>query len=135
MDESKKNLKGSESRDTFKLKHKTLSKTFYACDIDFMFLEKFPFPGIVAVVDYKQNADSVTFSETIAYNDFIRRGIPVYIVQGDADAGVFKIFEYVGGHHVKPRQELNAIGVTDSWESFGRWEQKIRDAYKHKYRQ
>ena len=130
MDQQTKNLQGSPSRDKFKRKHKDLSRQFYACDIDFVFVEKEPLPDIVAALDYKAFGDAITFSETIAYMALVKRGIPVFIVTGNADAGVFKIDKFIGGHHKKPRHELKHTASTCSWEEFSAWESSLRQAYR-----
>jgi hypothetical protein len=74
MDDNKLNCKGSPSRDAFKWWHKHLIETFYACDLDFVLVEK-DFPGIVAILDYKQPGDTVTFSEALAYNRLVELGL------------------------------------------------------------
>ena len=134
MDNNTKNQEGSPTRDKFKRMHKELNKGFYACDIDFVFVEKEPFPDIVLALDYKAMGDTITFSETIAYASLDRRGIPVYIVTGNAEAGVFKIQKFVGGHYRKPRVELQDIAVVKSWEEFGLWEKGMRMKYKNRWR-
>jgi hypothetical protein len=129
MNEHTRQQKGSPSRDLFKRKHKDLSKEFYACDLDFVFVTKYPLPDIVAVVDYKQSSDDVTFSEVIAYNGLVKRGIPVYIVSGDAEAGSFVISRYTGGHHKKPRYTSTEVATTSSWLEFSEWEKAIRERH------
>jgi len=135
MDNNTKNQKGSPSRDDFKRAHKDLSRRFYACDLDFVLVEKFPYPDIVAVLDYKQHGDAITFTETIAYNALVRRGLPVFIVTGAVATGAFRIERYVGGHHATPRTELEFLRMTASWEEFEAWEQSLRDAYRNRFRQ
>lgn len=134
MDEHTKAQEGSPSRDRFKRLHKDLPRVFYASDLDFLLLEKEPFPDIVAVLDYKAAGDAITFAETIAYNAMLRRGIPVFIVKGDAERGTFRIGEFVGGHHGKPRYEIRVVTETKSWKEFGEWERSLRQQYKHKFR-
>lgn len=127
MDERTKNQCGSPSRDKFKRKHKDLGKHLWARDVDFVLVEKHPFPDVVAIVDYKAGAhDSITFTEVIAYNAFLNRGIPVYIVSGDADVGAFSIFCYEGGNHVKPTWKLRTVHETKTWEEFEDWETRLR---------
>jgi hypothetical protein len=133
MDEGKKALKGSPSRDTFKRLHKDLDRSLWACDLDFVLVEKEPYPDIVAVLDYKQKNDAITFTEVIAYNALSQRGIPVYVVQGDAETGVFEISKYQGGHHRVPRYELKEVYATKSWEDFGEWERLLREWSRQRY--
>ena len=129
-----KDLKGSPSRDTFKQKHKRLSKNYWACDLDFVLLEKNPFPDIVAAIDYKTSNDhGVPFSEVIAYNALIRRGIRVFIIQGDAETGPFVIREYVGGHHYKPSYSLVDVALVKGWEELGEWEGKLREEWRQRF--
>jgi hypothetical protein len=129
MNEYTKQQIGSPSRDSFKRKHKDLCRTFYACDIDFVFVTKSPHADIVCVIDYKKSLDEITFSEVIAYNGLIRRGLPVYIVQGDVDTGRFTISRYVGGHHAKPESKTIAVHETKDWQAFSEWEKSVRDKY------
>jgi hypothetical protein len=126
MNEQTKNQKGSPSRDTFKRMHKELSKTFWACDLDFVLVDKLPVPDIVAVLDYKQSDDDITFSEVIAYNALMGRGLPVYVVVGDAEAGSFIIYHYRGGNHRKPRVDMQEVRRTENWQQFAEWEQSVR---------
>ena len=127
MNEWTKNQKGSPSRDTFKRKHKDLSKLFWACDLDFVLIDKSPVPDIVAVLDYKQSDDDITFSEVIAYNALMSRGLPIYIVVGDAESGAFIIYHYRGGNHKKPRCEMAEVCRTINWDEFARWEKSLRE--------
>lgn len=132
MDDITKNLIGSTKRDQFKRMHKEIGKEFWACDLDFVLVEKYPVPDIVAVLDYK-DGEEITFSEVISYNALLHRGINIYIVDGDAKTGVFKIQRYVGGHHGRPDFRLIPECETKSWDEFKTWEQKIRDTWRKRY--
>lgn len=135
MHEVTRQQKGSPSRDLFKRKHKDLSKKFYACDLDFVFVEKEPYPDIIAVIDYKKDTDdNITFSEVVAYNALMRRGITVYIVTGDAEVGSFIIYRYEGGHHLKPRWVIKEVFRCDNWQGFSQWEESLRDHHHKRYR-
>ena len=69
MDDKTKILKGSPSRDSFKQLHKShCPQSYYACDLDFILVAKYPF-RIIAFIDYKKHSDKITFSEVIAYNE------------------------------------------------------------------
>lgn len=131
----KKNLKGSSSRDLFKHKHKHFcSSSFYAIDLDFCLVEKSPFPGIVAALDYKKSVnDEITFAEVIGYNGLIIRGIPVFVISGEIESGSFSIYEYIGGHHKKPDYRLSFIASVASWLEFEQWEFQLRKSWKEKY--
>jgi len=133
MNEATKNQKGSPSRDEFKRRHKDLHKDMWATDLDFVLVEKQPFPDIVAALDYKVVGDKLTFSEVIAYNALIRRGIPVFVVSGNAADGEFIIYEYIGGNHVKPRIECERVIETKSWDEFEAWERTLRKDYRAKF--
>jgi hypothetical protein len=136
MNDSTKNQCGSDSRDQFKLLHKQkLDKKLWACDIDFVLVEKHPFPDIIAALDFKVSGDSISFSEVIAYNSLIRRGIPVYIVQGDQVSGVFKIQIYCGGNHTQPRYDILPIATTTGWPEFELWEQNLRAVWRKRFSQ
>lgn len=135
MREETKQLKGSPSRDIFKRKHKDLNRKFYACDLDFVFVEKEPYPDIIAAIDYKKDTDDrITFSEVIAYNALMRRGISVYIVTGDAELGSFIIYKYDGGNHVKPRWDVNEVFRCNDWAGFSEWEEGLRNYHHKRYR-
>lgn len=127
MNEHTKQQCGSPSRDKFKRKHKDLNKNFWALDVDFVFIEKHPFPDIVAILDFKAGAsDTITFSEVIGYNAFLNRGLPVYIVSGDPDAGAFTIYRWEGGNHLKPTSKLKHVHNTANWKEFEKWERMLR---------
>ena len=130
---SKHHLKGSPSRDLFKYNHKKLNNKFWGCDVDFVLLDKYPFPDIVAAIDYKKWMEEITFAEVIVYNALIIRGIKVFIVEGDAETGCFRISEYVGGHHVKPSYKLEPVCTTTSWDEFEQWEQALRLTAKKRF--
>ena len=157
MDKSKQELKGSPSRDMFKYWHKKLSKYFYACDVDFTLVAKCRRnrnkDHIVGILDYKELYDDVTFSEAIAYNNFIAAGFPVYLVRSTcidpplqpctcectcgADdvqrermkSGEFRISE-IKGCKTRPNPqdcECSHVISTSSWEEFEEWEEELRD--------
>jgi hypothetical protein len=133
MNEHTRNQKGSPSRDTFKRNHKDLDKSFWACDLDFVLVDKTPFPDIVAVIDYKKSSDEITFSEVIAYNALLGRGLPVYIVMGDADTGNFLIYHYRGGNHKRPRYDMKEICKTANWTEFSAWERSLRERRRKRF--
>ena len=135
MNEATKQQEGSPTRDRFKLRHKQLASDLYACDLDFVLVIRDPSPDVLAVLDFKTAKDKVGFSETIAYNAMIRRGIPVYIVQGDPESGKFEILQYIGGHHRQPRQELKQVATTEDWQQFEQWERSLRQVYIHTFKQ
>lgn len=137
MDEKVKNLKGSKSRDEFKLAHKQMDRRFYALDIDFVYVEKFPLPSIVAILDYKKDSnDKLRFSEVIAFNDFVFRGIDCFIVEGNFQTGPIVVKKYCYGDH-RPDPPIIKFGkvnrVLKNSEDFERWEKALRDSYKRKF--
>jgi CheY-like chemotaxis protein len=93
---TKINLMGSPSRDKFKFWHKQapMPRNFYACDIDFVLIEKDP-PHIVAIMDYKMPQDELSWTECITFNDLVRH-YPIYIIYSNADFVDFKIYRYAG---------------------------------------
>lgn len=135
MNDHTKLQKGSPSRDEFKVRHKLLRKELWSLDIDFLFVEKSPYPDIIAAIDYKSHGDTLTFAEVIAYNALTIRGIPIYIVSGDAETGEFEIKWYVGGHHQKPRYELVLMKTTANWKEFEAWEIELRAKRKKRFEQ
>ena len=131
MDWFKRNLRGSPSRDAFKQWHKTLFADLYACDADFVLVNKHP-PGIVAVLDYKQPKDSTTFAEVLAYNAFINKGIQVFIVFGEEPFKKFDIHAYLGGDSVPepPDVNLRFVRTTEGKLEFAQWERELRNNWK-----
>jgi hypothetical protein len=127
---------GSPARDRFKLLHKKppMRSQHYGSDLDFVLVEKYPFPDIVAVLDYKKPADVISFAEVILYNALMVRGLTVYIVTGAPDAGRFHIERYCGGHHEIPSYRLTTICRTESWAEFNNWETELRRLWQEKFR-
>ena len=128
MNDATRMLKGSKSRDEFKRKQKDLDKSFYCCDMDLLFINKNP-PAILAVIDYKQVSDLITFSEVIAYNHLRDMDLTVLIVQGDFETGEFVISEYIAGDW-RPRPpvtQINCIAETFNWDEYEGWQRAFRD--------
>ena len=133
MNDLKRNLQGSDRRDIFKRVHKTLSRRFYACDLDFVWAEKSP-PGIVAFVDYKHPSDGITFSEVLVYNDLLKIA-PVYIVEGsNPELGPFRVVSYLGGdwHPEPPKTQTETVCVCKTWAELEAFEGKLRQTYRDK---
>ena len=137
---TKKDLIGSPSRDAFKhWHHNKLPGAFYACDLDFVLVEKSP-PGVVAVLDYKTPRDKIKFSEVLAYDDLLEKGIPVFIVQseweGEHAFENFTIQRYLKGTIRKwpksPEVELEMIAENISASDFEKWEKELRHQHKLK---
>ncbi len=127
-DKEKERLKGSPSRDTFKQKHKVvLNNKFYACDLDFVLVAKYPF-RIVAFLDYKRGREGITFSEVVAYNVLLQIA-PIYIIRGnDPETGPFQIYKYNWSDPVPepPNVELIPIRQCEGWPELGNWERELR---------
>lgn len=131
MDKAKRELKGSEKRDTFKQMHKRLSSSFYATDVDFCLVSKHP-PGVVAYIDFKDHNDRVSFSEALAYNEFMKEA-PVYIIQASKpETGPFTVQRYLGAswRPDPPEVEYGAPLWVKDWEALGEWEQQLRGKYR-----
>jgi len=126
----KRQLKGSPSRDAFKKWHKFLLDYFYASDIDFVLVSKFP-PGIVAVLDYKRPCDKITFAEVLAYNDLLGCGLAVYIIVGEESFEKLKIYQYSGGDWKPepPEVKLELVLETKNRTDFLLWERELRNKY------
>lgn len=100
MDERTKQLKGSPSRDAFKLWHKTLDSSFYACDLDFVLVVHRPIARICAIIDYKRSGDTVSWAEILAYNNLTDAGWPVYLVNTEPSEPpylTFSVRQYISG--------------------------------------
>ena len=91
MDKWTKALRGSPTRDRFKLLHKQMMPSHcYAFDCDLVLVEKYPFAFIVALLDFKiKGFDSITFAEAIGYKRALDAPppyhYPVYIIEGNDD--------------------------------------------------
>ncbi|MBD3252010.1 hypothetical protein GF380_06215 [Candidatus Uhrbacteria bacterium] len=131
MDGKKLALKGSPSRDNFKHIHKRLNKRFYALDIDFVLVDKWPQPHIVAILDYKRPGDTVTFAEVIAYNAFINAGIKVFVVESES-LKTFNVYQYKGGDYKPHPPVVKLVKIRNGVDlaGFERWELKLRNATK-----
>lgn len=145
MDKKKVNLTGSESRDRFKQLHKQkLHNQFYALDIDFALVEKHldatecgeALPLIVAILDFKLPNDTPTFSEVLAYNQFLEDNIPVYIVESASTEFVEKtpseqrltVYEYEGGdwRPDPPNWDGRVVLEEGTWSEFESWQDTLR---------
>ena len=139
MDFGKRDLKGSPSRDAFKHWHKQqMSQSFYATDIDLVLVKKWPGSSdrhfIVAIIDYKQEYDCVSFTEAVFYNACIKMEIPVYIVISDYDSnidsfGPFEIQRYIwcDPDPDPPYCELIKIVKNGTEKDFWEWEFNLRN--------
>ena len=142
MNYSTLNQKGSPSRDKFKLLHKQqLSGYFYALDSDLELVEKFPYPFVVARLDFKWGNDTVGFTEAIAYQQYIKTpapyNIPVFLVYAsdnfmDDEIGPehhrFNIYQLLNANYSPdpPHVELYLCREDLSWDGLGQWEKNLR---------
>ena len=104
------------------------NKSFYACDIDFVLVAKFPF-RIVAFLDYKGKSERITFSEVIAYNNLITIA-PLYVIRSNnAKKGPFDIWNYLHGDP-KPEPPVikdELVRQCETWQDFEEWECSLRE--------
>uniref|UniRef100_A0A6M3LQF6 Uncharacterized protein n=1 Tax=viral metagenome TaxID=1070528 RepID=A0A6M3LQF6_9ZZZZ len=135
MDEDKRKLIGSKRRDLFKQRHKSLAGGFYACDLDFVWIQRRP-PCILAVLDSKRPGERPTFSEVITYNSLLALGIPVFLVEYVGDSEVeeldrLTVFRYLGGDPYPPQSPSQSEHVAGpfSWEEFGKWQASFREQH------
>lgn len=132
MDEEKRSLKGSITRDIFKRAHKDLPRSFYATDIDFALVSKNPM-GIVAFLDYKIPWDDITFAEAIAYNVLLAIA-PVFIIVGDNPSkGPFIVKRYLDGDSKPEPPVIDWYEKTchfENWNEFKEWEKELRRIYR-----
>ncbi len=131
MDKEKQELEGSKSRDRFKRRRKQGPSNFYASDLDLVLVEKQP-PGIVAMFDYKQPWDIVTFAESIAYNSLTRIA-PIYIIEGsNPEEGPFHVFRFLHAdwHPEPPDVQKEYIGKFETRNQLEEFEKELRQAYK-----
>lgn len=140
MGNSKQHLVGSYSRDAFKFWHKEYcpawAKRFWACDLDFILVDKNP-SRIVAAIDFKLlDSDRVNFSEVIAYNSLVACGILVYIVEANIDGNSsetnhftqFYIWQYLGGDmDFPPNIQRKDIFINGTEDDYWEWERKLRE--------
>lgn len=142
IDKNKRELSGSNARDKFKQLHKEkLADNCYSLDIDFAFVEKnqqgnSDHPLIVAICDFKKPGDAATFTEVLAYNQFLEMDIPVYIVSTlnenfesePANRHRFDIEKYLGGDWRKfpPEYSTKTIYKDIGWSGLSEWESDLR---------
>jgi len=138
MGNGKLDLKGSKSRDAFKHWHKQLGRSFYATDIDFAFVAKWPGNPkkhyIVAIVDYKQGYDCVSFTEAIFYNACVQMKIPVYIIISDYNSdtesfGLFAVQRYIwcDPGPDPPACEFVTVLENGTKDDYWMWEYNLRN--------
>jgi len=153
MDEGKRNMEGSVSRDRFRQKRKEeLPTGHYALDIDLMLISKNEYNGevhpmFIAVLDFKNGKrDGVTFSEALTYNQFKEMGIPVYLIcainditELDVDKHRFRIIEYEHGEW-EPNWKTDNVPTETShiadpvgWDGLYQWEAKLRERREQEY--
>lgn len=131
MNRHTRQQQGSPARDTFKYLHKTLlPRSFFACDVDLLLVEKNPFM-ITAAIDFKLPNDRITFTEVIAYNEFIKRGLPVYVVTAAGEITAeqrFGVSRYLGGDPIPtvPTTKLKPVCRGVSWDGLALWERALR---------
>ncbi len=143
MNDEKRNLEGSPSRDRFKVLHKQLlGKWCYALDSDLELIEKFPRPGIVARLDFKALGDSISFTEAIAYNEYKIKLAPIYIVEAQVFPGQFVksdplthrfniyLFKEADYHPNPPTVAKQLIAERLTWKEFEQWEITLRTQWR-----
>jgi len=135
---------GSPARDRFKLLHKHyLPKACYATDADLILIGRNPIPHVIACLDFKTKADSITFAEVVAYNALLNANMPVFIVETDcqsADAFIstdpkehsFTVYRYLGGdpYPEPPKVQLQTVSQGLSWSQLALWEEELRERTK-----
>ena len=136
MSDTRRAVKGSPTRDTFKQLHKScLPRHLFAVDADLALVEKAPF-GTVALLDVKCGRDSVSFTEVIFYNDLLRYGIPVFIVQANNEDDLSNyrvtVSRYAGGdpRPNPPTYKLIEPVALSGFEQYAAWENALRAAWK-----
>ena len=144
MDERVEELIGSESRDWFKHLHKKspMPSTCWACDVDLELVEKEPIPHIVARIEFKCLGDGPTFTECIAYAEYMKKLAPIYVIYAQhkphdfidmAKSGMevdhrFNIYRLVSTDY-RPRPptwELTILATDLSWKGLADWEVALR---------
>lgn len=136
MSDARRAVKGSPTRDTFKQLHKSrLPRHLFAVDADLALVEKSPF-GTVALLDVKCGRDSVSFTEVIFYNDLLRYGVPVFIVQANTVDDLSRyhvtVYRYAGGdpRPNPPTCELVEPVTLSGFEQYAAWENALRASWK-----
>lgn len=142
ISDQKRTLEGSAARDRFKRLHKEqLPDNCYALDLDFVLVEKNSHPDgvdplIVAVLDFKQDGDTLTFTEVLTYNELINDGIPVYIVKTQTSSFVdktvnehrFDVVQYLAGdwRTFPPETSCETVRSGLDWSEFATWQSELR---------
>lgn len=125
MNNDIKKLKGSNSGDDFRWYRKqAYPSDWYACDGDLFLIDK---TGIICLIDYKyydtgksNRSDTITWAEIITYTDLIKKGIPVFIVEGmpQYEMCIYKYIPIDSKHY-----DLLPV---DEFNDYALWEENIR---------
>lgn len=133
MDEAKRRLRGSASRDAFRLWHKHLGNR-YACDRDLIEIDKHL--GIETGdptlwhIEWQSNQDAgLTFTETMLNNFEISRSHRVYLYKAQTDNTLpFQILRYCDGdwRPEPPIVRVSSIAMITTAEQYIEWYEKTR---------
>lgn len=147
MDNGKRELRGSRSRDLFKYLHKQMmSRNCYALNSDLELVEKYPTPFTVARLDFKTLGDRITFTEAIAYNEYSTKLAPVYIVEVQARPVAFEtiepedhrfnVYRFISAdpRPEPPTVERDPIASNLTWQELAQWEERMRAERKREMR-
>lgn len=142
MQYTTKAQRGSPSRDRFKHLHKQmLPKEAWALDVDLELVAKYPFPFVVARIDFKLPNDSIGFTEALSYQNCLDlpepHAVPVYIVESNEDFGRadspvdshrFSVFRLVWADYkpFPPTFKLELVAGDLDWRGLSQWEMDLR---------
>jgi hypothetical protein len=142
MDDRTENLSGSKSRDCFKLLHKRppMPRTCWACDVDLELVEKEPVPHIVGRIEFKCLGDGPTFTECIAYAEYMDKLAPVYVVYAQHSCQTFielaetnresehrfNVYRLDSTDYRPATWELSILESNLTWKRYAEWELALR---------
>ena len=141
MDDRLQQLKGSESRDWFKQLHKQmLPSVCWCCDVDLELVDKEPIPHIIARIEFKCLGDGPTFTECIAYAEYMVKLAPVYVIyaqhkvaefcemakNGWTSHHRFIVYRLISTDYRPATWKLERVTDSLDWRGLRRWEMDLR---------
>lgn len=131
-------LEGSPANDAWKRTHKSLSKSFYAADLDLVLTDRHK---IIAITDFKEITTDgehfvgLRFVKVLLYNLFTLMGIPVYIITakwnqyGNPEFSNISVYKFLNGdpYPNPPIYNLKTCINNVTLEKYHKWEQALRN--------
>lgn len=137
MELDNRTMRLSRSHLLFKYLHRVrFPRNFYAFDTDLVLVSKNP-PKILAILEFKNQGDRLSFSEVLGFNHLKEAlpDVPIYIIEArkpfvgvEEDLHRFDVYEYVYGdwRPDPPEVMLSPILLGATWYDLLTWESALR---------